>query len=68
MFAMEKREVEVSKWNKVSRERELRAKGTFLQFAQDSEEGNTYPVAIVEFEDGSVEAIPLCLIRFVKDT
>lgn len=60
------REVIVYKWKKPHPEREVRCKALFHQFSQDNEDGGNYPVAIVEFEDGSVEAIPLCLIRFMK--
>ncbi len=50
--------------------RDEREVAVFHDFNTDYEEigcnVGQYPVAIVEFRDGSVESVPLALIRFIE--
>lgn len=49
-----------------NRERKIKAKGWFHQWAQGRDESTSIPVAIVELDDGHIELWPADRVGFLK--
>lgn len=62
------REVIILKWVRTDAKltKEVRCKARFHQFITDSDNGESYVAGVIEFTDGTVEAVPLALIVFTE--